>query len=51
MGKYIGSFGKTTYNGGLKKANMNVFIFGSTKNNSRMCGSNKKRKVTGKKKY
>lgn len=50
MGKYIGSFGKTSCSGGLKQANMNAFIFGSTKNNNRMCGNNKKRKVTGKKK-
>lgn len=33
----------------FNQCNMNIFIFGTPKNNSRMCGSNKKRKITGKK--
>ena len=48
--KYSHSSGKTTYNGVPKEANMNAFIFGATKNGSRMCGSNKIRKIAGKKK-
>ena len=46
--KYSHSSGKTTFNAVPKAANMNAFIYG--RQHGRKVGSNKVRRVTGKKK-